>query len=103
MKNIEAMVVYGEMHDFEKVPRKSYAIENTNLNQLHFPFNKMMFMAAQYQIIDKFKDKDEYNRLKIDFHAILGKKEEEIWSLVKIVRVLNISKDVLFEGVLQNF
>lgn len=63
----------------------------------------MMFMATQYQIVDKFVDKEEYKRLKIRFHVVLGKREEEIWSLVKIVRVIHINKDVLFEGVLQNF
>ena len=62
-----------------------------------------MFISAQYQLVDKFEDKDEYKRLKLRFHAMLGKKEEEVWSLVKIVKVLNISKDTLFEGLLQNF
>ncbi|CAI9290472.1 unnamed protein product [Lactuca saligna] len=41
--------------------------------------------------------------MKFRFHVVLGKKEEEIWSLVKIVRVLGITKDVLFEGMLQNY
>ena len=31
------------------------------------------------------------------------KREEEIWSLVKKIRVLNIYKDVLFEGVSKNY
>lgn len=31
-RNIEAMVVYSEMHDLEKVPKKSYATENFDLN-----------------------------------------------------------------------
>lgn len=33
---IEALVVTGEMHDFEKVPKKSYATENIDFNQLDF-------------------------------------------------------------------
>ncbi|CAI9263336.1 unnamed protein product [Lactuca saligna] len=37
---IEAQVLTGEMHDFEKIPKKSYPIENSD-----FPINKMMFMA----------------------------------------------------------
>lgn len=40
--------------------------------------------------------------MKIRFH-VLGKRGEEIWSLVKIFRVHNIFKDVLFKGVLQNY
>lgn len=63
----------------------------------------MMFAAKQYQIADKFEDKEEFKRMKIRFHEILRKRKKEIWSLVKIVHVLNISKDVLFKGVLQNY
>ncbi|CAI9295554.1 unnamed protein product [Lactuca saligna] len=92
-KEIESLVISEEMHDFEKVPNKSYATNNTDFNELDFPINKMMFMAEQYQIFDKFEGKEEYKRMKIQFHAILGKREVDIWSLVKIVRVLNISKD----------
>lgn len=102
-ENIEARVVYGEMYDFEKVPKKSFATENSDFNQLDFPINKMMFITSQYQIVDQFQDKEEFKRLKIRFHAVVGKEEEEVWSLVKIVRVLSISKDILFEEVLQNF
>ena len=57
----------------------------TDFNQLDFPINTMMFMAAQYQIANKFEDKEEYKRMKIRFHAVLGKREEKIWSLAKIV------------------
>lgn len=91
------------MHDFEKIPKNSFDTENSDFNQLDFPFNKMMFMVAQYQIVYKYEDIEEYKWLKIWFHVFLGKREEEIWSLVKIVWVLNISKDILFKGVLQNY
>lgn len=99
---IKASIFSRVIHEFDKVPKKSYATENTDFNQLDFPMNEMMFMAAQYQIIDKFEDKEVYKRLMIRFHAVLGKKEE-VWSLLKIVSVLNISKDVLFEGVIQSY
>lgn len=36
--------------------------------------------------------------MKLRFHAVLGKKDKEIYSLVKIVRVLGLSKDI-FLGV----
>lgn len=62
-ENIEALVVTEEMHDFEKIPKKSYATEDTDFNQLDFPINKMMFMASHYQIDDKF-DKEEFTRMK---------------------------------------
>ena len=47
-ENIEAMVVHGEMHNFQKKPKKSYAIDNSDLNQLDFPINKMMYLTSQY-------------------------------------------------------
>lgn len=62
-----------------------------------------MFISAQYQLIDKFKDKKEFKKLKMKFHAVLGKKDEENWSLVKIVKVLGVTKDQLLKGLLQNF
>lgn len=37
------------------------------------------------------------------FHAVLGKNKEELWSLVKIVKLISIALDSLFEGVLHNF
>ena len=60
----------------------------------------MMFISAQYQLVDKFDDKEVYKKLKLRFHAVLGKKKEEVWSLVKIVKDLSVSKDKLFEGLL---
>lgn len=102
-EHIEALVVTGEMHDFEKVPKKSYNTRNTNFNQLDFRINHMMFVDDQFEVAEKYKDKIEFKCMKFHFHAVLGKREEEVWSLIKIVRVLNISKDVLFEGMLQNY
>lgn len=63
----------------------------------------MMSISSQYQLIDKFEDKDEYKRLKLRFHVVLGKPEEEVWYPVKIVKVLNIYRENLFEGLLLNF
>ena len=37
------------------------------------------------------------------FHAILGKNDNDVWSCVKIVKVMKIERDILFEGLLQNF
>lgn len=82
-KYIEATTVTEEMDDFEKVLKKTFATENTDYNQLNFLINKMMFLSSQYQIAKKF-DEEEFKRMKYRFHAVPGKKEEEIWSLVKI-------------------
>lgn len=98
-ENIEALVVTEEMHDFEKIPMKFFAIENTDFNKLNFSVNKMMFLSSQYQIADKI-DREELRRMKFRIHVVLGMRAKEIWSLIKIVRVLKISKDVLFEEIL---
>ena len=100
-ETIEQVVSLGNMYDFLKVPKKRYKI--SNFIQLHFPINHMTFISAQYQLIDKFEDREEFKKLKMRFHVVLRKKEEEIWSLVKIVKVLGITKDQLFKGLLQNF
>lgn len=86
------------MHDFGKFAKKSNEIENSYFNEMDFPINHMMFVSARYQLVDRFKDKDEYRRLKIRFHATLGKKEEEVWPPVKIIKVFNITRESLFEG-----
>ncbi|CAI9265114.1 unnamed protein product [Lactuca saligna] len=41
---IEALFVKGEIHNFEKLPKKSYDTENTNFNKLDFPINQMIFL-----------------------------------------------------------
>ena len=99
-ETIEQVFSSGMMHDFGKFLKKSYEIETSDFNQLAFPINHMMFIFARYQLIDKFEDKEEYKRLKLRFHAILGNKEEVVWSLVKMVKVLNISRESLFENLL---
>lgn len=66
------------MHEFAKVLKKSFDIENTNFNKLHFPINGMMFISSQYQTVDKFEDMEEFKILKLRFHAFLRKREEEI-------------------------
>ena len=41
--------------------------------------------------------------MKLRFHAVVGKDQEDVWSLVKIKRVLSITKDVMFEDMIHNF
>lgn len=40
------IVFNGLMHDFEKAPKKRYDTENTDLSQLDFSVNEMMFISA---------------------------------------------------------
>ena len=68
------------MYDSEKIPKKSYEIENIDFNQLDFPINHMMFISSQYQLVEKFDDKVRYKKLMLRFHAVVRKKEEEFCS-----------------------
>lgn len=84
------------------MPKKSYDTENIDFDHLDFPINHMLFTYSQFKITDNFNDKEEFKRLKIIFHAILGKNEVEVCSIVKIVKVMIIVRDSFFEGLLQN-
>ena len=44
----------------------------------------MMFLDEQFELADKYKDKTEFKCLKFRVHVVLGKKDEDVWSLVKI-------------------
>ena len=62
-----------------------------------------MFITAQYKVSEKFENPDDYTHMKIRFHVVLGKEQDEVWSLIKIKKVVAIKKDVLFENMIQNF
>lgn len=66
------------MHSFSKTPKKSYDIMNTDFNQLDFPINLMMILNDQFELANKFKDKDEFRCMKYRFHGVLGKNEDAI-------------------------
>ncbi|KAL7607148.1 hypothetical protein Lser_V15G19426 [Lactuca serriola] len=102
-ETIESKVVGREMYEFEKKPKRSCDIANSDNCQLDFPINEMLFITAQYKISEKFDNHDDYIHMKIRFHVVLGKNPDEVWSLMKIKKVLTIKKDVLFEDMLQNF
>ena len=88
----------GKNDEFLKRSKKSFETENSDFNQLDFPINHMLFTSPEFKLANNFNDKNEYKRLKIRFHAILGKNEDEVWSLVKIVKVMKIKRETLFEG-----
>lgn len=85
------------------VKHQKYAIEDTYFNQLDFIVNHSMFTFAQFKLAENYNDPKEFKKLKIPFHAVLGKTEEDVFSLVKIVKIISINLDTLFEGVLQNY
>lgn len=45
----------------------------------------------------------DFKEPKKRFHDVLGKDKEDIWSIKKIVKILNVMKDVLFEDTFQKF
>ncbi|KAL7617007.1 hypothetical protein Lser_V15G03290 [Lactuca serriola] len=102
-ETIESKVMGSHLYEFEKKPRRSYDVANSDRCQLVFPINEMMFVTTRYKISEKFKNADEYISMKIRFHVVLAKDQDEVWSLMKIKKVLTIKKDELFENMLQNF
>lgn len=45
-ETIEKIVSLRNMYDFEKVPKKSFDIINTNFNQQDIPINQMIFISS---------------------------------------------------------
>ena len=62
----------------------------------------MMFTMPQFKAEGSFKEKYEGTHMKIRFHAVLGKVPEDVWSLIKIKKVISMKKDVIFENKIQN-
>lgn len=73
-------VTYGEVDAFKKRSNRSYAIKDID-----------------------FYDTKEYKSMKIVYHVVLGKNGEDVCSLVKIVKLIWTTPDVMFEGVLQKY
>lgn len=59
-----------------------------------------MFIFAQFKLADNLHEDEAFKYVKMRFHTVLGKKEEEIWSLKKIVKLVSISNDDVFENLL---
>lgn len=60
-------------------------------------------MFPKFKLTESYKDKDEFKKLKILFHVVIRKNKKDMWSLVKIAKIVSIAHDVLFEGVLKNY
>ena len=91
---IKAKVAFNHMYAFKKKPKQSYVVSNADMSHLDFPINEMMFLMPQFKILDKFKSEDNYNYMKPHFQAVLTKAPKEIWSLIKIKKVISIKMDV---------
>ena len=59
-ETIESKVVGVEMYEFEKKPKVSYDIANSDKCQLDFPINEMLFITTQYKINEQFDNADDY-------------------------------------------
>ena len=60
------------------------------------------FVMPQFKAETKSMDVEEGKKMKIRFHAVLAKAQEEVWYLEKIKKVISIKRDVIFEGKFQN-
>ena len=58
-ETIESKVLGNHLYEFEKKPRKSYDVVNSDRSQLDFPMKEMMFITAQYKISENFENVDE--------------------------------------------
>ncbi|KAI3508745.1 hypothetical protein L1887_23758 [Cichorium endivia] len=94
---------FSEVEYFEKLPKQNLSIGNTNEYQLDLPFNTKMFAHKQFTIKMGKEGVDTFSELKIIFHAVLGKPENEVWILKKIIGLINIDTYVYFEDTLKNY
>lgn len=63
-ETIEATVAFNHMYSFEKKPKQSYVVTNTDVCQLDFPINEMMFIMPQFKAKGNFKENDEGTHMK---------------------------------------
>lgn len=56
---------FNEYEDSMVKPRKSYATDNIEFNQLDFPVNYSLFVFSQFKLDDNYKDKEEFKKLKL--------------------------------------
>lgn len=58
-------VAYVEVNEFDKQPKKTYALKDSNFNKLDFPFNHSMFTFNQFKFSENFHDTKEYKSMKM--------------------------------------
>lgn len=61
-----------------------------------------MFKFHQFNLPHNFAETPAHKHIKIRFHSNHAQEEDKVWSLNKIVKLLNISKDMMFENAFQN-
>ncbi|CAI9277340.1 unnamed protein product [Lactuca saligna] len=62
-EKIDARFIFDHMYSFEKIPKKSYVVTNSDSSQLDFPMNEMMFIIPQFRAVVKCKDVDEGKKM----------------------------------------
>lgn len=90
-------VAFRDTNTFEKLPKESFAIKNSLMSQLDFPFNPPMLTFVQFKLDDNFHEDENFKFLNMLLHDFLGQSEEKIWSLKNIIKLISILKDALFE------
>ncbi|CAI9282432.1 unnamed protein product [Lactuca saligna] len=72
-KKAEVAAEVERMRQFEKIPKESYVVINTDFWQHDFPINEMMFVMPRFKAETKSLETEEGKKMKIQFHAVLGK------------------------------
>lgn len=62
-----------------------------------------MFKFHQFNLPPDFVEMPTHKHVKIRFHSNLSQEEKKVWSINKIIKLLNISKDVMFKNAFYNF
>lgn len=55
----------------------------------------LLFTYKKFFVRDNKLSLEEFNELKIKFQGVLGKHDNEIWTLKKIIKILKINKDFI--------
>lgn len=77
---------FSDIYFFDKALNKSLIVEKPSTNQLHFLFNPLTFKYAQFFLKVHKEYYDIFKNLKIRFHIMLGKDEEDVLSDKKIMK-----------------
>lgn len=58
-----------------------------------------MFFFPQFKLAKNYKDVDDFKIKKFPLHVVLWNKGEDVWSFVKIVKIMSITLNAFSKGV----
>lgn len=63
----------------------------------------LMFKFSQFNLHHDFVETFAYKHLKIRFHSNIDQDVDKVWSLKKNIKIVSITKDILFKNAFQNY